>query len=127
MDYGSREVLPSSRNHEKELRFWSFHVSSLQEQPTSSSLPFLSICRSLLPKTQWLMQPAATMLSLVMVLVGAWTLGSKCDFGEGNPRGDPGWLMPLRGISSDPQDIISEQPNLVEGVSVSHGRMNGTR
>ncbi|KAM4766255.1 dual oxidase 2 isoform 1-T1 [Cyanocitta cristata] len=30
---------------------------------------------SLLPRTQWLMQPAATMLSLVVVLVGTWTLG----------------------------------------------------
>lgn len=29
----------------------------------------------LLPKTPWLMQPAAMMLSLVVVLVGAWTLG----------------------------------------------------
>lgn len=73
MDDGSSEVLPSSRNHKKELSFWSFYVSSLQEQLTSSSLPLLSICRTLLPK----MQPAAVMLSLVVILVGAWTLGSK--------------------------------------------------
>lgn len=90
MDDGSSEVLPSSRNHKKELRSWSFHVSSLQEQLTPSSLLLCSICRLLPPKTQWLMQPAAMMLSLVVVLLGAWTLGSKYDFGEGNPRGDPG-------------------------------------
>lgn len=87
MDDGSSEVLPSSRNHKKELRSRSFHVSSLQEQPTSNSV-LCSICRLLLPETHRLMQPAAMMLSVVVVLLGAWTLGSKCDFGEGNTRGD---------------------------------------
>ncbi|XP_061205838.1 dual oxidase 2 isoform X4 [Neopsephotus bourkii] len=67
-------VLPGSRKHRRELRLWSVHVLSQWSSPAPSSSS--SLCRSLLPKTLWPMQPAEMMLSLTIVLLVTWTLGS---------------------------------------------------